>query len=233
MKRPAATAILLAGAVAACAGPPAVPPPEPGRPRELQAPHDEPPPGVFHRVLGGQTLFTIARTYSVSVEQVVDANGIGDPHRIGTDALLFIPGVEHILEVPITVVPVPGGRFLLPTDGPVRSGFGPRNGRMHYGLDLGAPAGAKVRAARSGTVLYAGSGYRGYGKLVILDHGDGFRTLYAHNRSLRTRSGRHVRAGEVIADVGASGNATGPHLHFEIRFHDRPVNPAPYLSFRP
>ena len=245
-----ATAFLLAN-LAGCAAPPMQPParrsPHPagavagpaeagGPPQPLDEPSmrdDEPPPGVFYTILRGQTLFNIARTYEVRLEAIVEANEIADPDRIEAGALLFIPGVEHLLEVPVTVPAVPDVRFLLPADGPIHSGFGPRGGRMHYGLDIGAPAGGRVRAARPGTVLYAGSGYRGYGKLVILDHGDGFRTLYAHNRRLRTRAGHRVDAGEVIADIGATGNATGPHLHFEIRLDDRPVDPARYLDSAP
>ncbi|MGD8374739.1 MAG: LysM peptidoglycan-binding domain-containing M23 family metallopeptidase [Acidobacteriota bacterium] len=238
-------ALLLLGAawLAACAPPhlpPEAPPPsaeEPG-PEETggagAGEPEQPPPGVFHQVLRGQTLFTIARTYGVPMGAIVEANGIADPDRIETGALLFVPGAPEVLDVPITVGPgVPGPPLVVPVAGPINSRFGPRHGRMHYGLDIGAPSGTPVRAARDGTVLYAGNGYRGYGRLVILDHGDGYRTLYAHNRRLRARAGQKVRAGEVIAEVGASGNATGPHLHFEVRLDDRPVDPLLYVMPEP
>ena len=88
-----------------------------------------------------------------------------------------------------------------------------------------------MRAARAGRVSYSGSGYRGYGKLVILDHDDGYQTLYAHNRRLLVRTGQKVRPGEVIARVGGTGNATAPHLHFEIRKDGRPLDPAGFLRF--
>ena len=194
---------------------------------------DQVPPGIFHPVTRGQTLYTIARTYGVTLSTLVQANEIEDPDRIEAGMLLFVPGAPETMEVPITVGPgarpAPGLRFLQPAAGPLNSGYGPRRGRMHYGVDIGAPAGSAVLAARDGTVLYAGSAYRGYGKLVILDHGDGYRTLYAHNRQLLVRAGRSVRRGDIIARVGSSGNATGPHLHFEIRKNDRPLDPAPYL----
>ena len=223
-----------------CARPPTLPAAEPSpatRPPAAEdeqigpvASQDQPPPGVFHRILRGQTLYTIARTYGAPPGAIAEANDLVDPDRIEAGALLFVPGAERILDVPITVPRIPEVRFLSPAEGPINSRFGRRRGRMHYGLDIGAPAGSAVRAAQPGKVLYAGDGYRGYGKLVILDHGNGFQTLYAHNRRLRTRTGREVRAGDVIAEVGATGNASGPHLHFEIRRGDRPVDPSPYLT---
>jgi murein DD-endopeptidase MepM/ murein hydrolase activator NlpD len=186
-------------------------------------------------VVRGQTLYTIARTYGISLSALVQANDVEDPNRIEAGMLLFIPGAPETMEVPLTVgpgaPPTPDLRFLLPAAGPLNSGYGPRWGRMHYGVDIGAPAGSPVRAARDGVVLYAGSGYRGYGKLVILDHGSGYRTLYAHNQKLLARVGRSVRAGDIIGRVGSTGNATGPHLHFEIRRNDRPLDPGPYLQY--
>lgn len=201
----------------------------PATPEELDA--SEPPPGVFHPVLRGQTLYTIARTYGVPLETIVQANRIAEPARIETGALLFIPGAAAPLEVAITLPDATGGRFLRPVAGPVNSGFGPRRkGRMHYGVDFGAAPGAEVYAARDGVVLYAGTGYQGYGRLIILEHDDGYQTLYAHNRKLLAREGDTVCAGEVIALVGATGNASGPHLHFEVRRNQHPVDPAPFLA---
>jgi murein DD-endopeptidase MepM/ murein hydrolase activator NlpD len=227
--------------LAACAGAPPpepevppVPAPGPAAPPEPDA-GEEPPPGVFHRIERGQTLFTIARTYGVAMDAIVEANGIADRDRIEAGGLLFIPGAATVLDVPATALPRPAPevRLLSPADGPVRSAFGPRGGRMHYGVDIDAAAGSKVRAAADGTVLYAGSSYRGYGQLVILDHGDGVRTLYAHNRRLLASTGQTVRAGEVIAEVGGTGNASAPHLHFEVRLGGRPVDPAPFLGTAP
>jgi murein DD-endopeptidase MepM/ murein hydrolase activator NlpD len=194
----------------------------------------EPPPGVFHQVRRGQTLYTIARTYGVPLPAITEANRLEDPGRIEAGALLFIPGATAPVEVAITLPPLPdgsGGRLMRPVEGPVNSGFGPRrNGRMHYGLDFGAASGSEVLAARDGVVLYAGNGYQGYGNLIILEHGDGYQTLYAHNRKLVAHAGDSVRAGDVIALVGASGNASGPHLHFEVRRNQHAVDPTPFLE---
>jgi len=101
---------------------------------------------------------------------------------------------------------------------------------MHYGLDFGAASGSEVFAARDGVVLYAGSGYQGYGRLIIIEHDDGYQTLYAHNRKLLVHEGDAVCAGDVIALVGATGNASGPHLHFEVRRNQHAVDPAPFLE---
>lgn len=206
------------------------------------APHDtrpthpaaqQPPPGVFHRIETGQTLYTISNTYGVAMATIAAANDLADPDRIEAGETLFIPGAEQLLAVEATALPgsIPRGLFQKPVQAGLNSPYGQRRGRMHYGVDLGAPAGAPVRAARAGTVSYAGSGYRGYGKLVILDHSDGYQTLYAHNSRLMARKGKKVAAGQIIAHVGATGNATAPHLHFEIRRHGRPQDPALYLTF--
>jgi murein DD-endopeptidase MepM/ murein hydrolase activator NlpD len=190
----------------------------------------QPPPGVFHRIETGQTLHTISKTYDVTVETLTAANDLADPDRIEVGEMLFIPGAGHVLDVPATGS-IPRGLFQRPVQARLNSAYGRRRGGMHYGVDLGAPKGAPVRAARAGRVSYAGSGYRGYGKLVIIDHSDGYQTFYAHNSRLIARKGKKVTAGQIIAHVGATGNATAPHLHFEIRKNGRPQNPALYLSF--
>ena len=125
---------------------------------------------------------------------------------------------------------IPSGPFCWPLSGELMSPFGLRAGRMHSGLDLKAAPGAKIKASRSGRVLYSGSGFRGYGNVVILDHGDGFLTIYAHNLKNLVHEDERVEAGATIALVGQTGNATSPHLHFEIRSGDRPVDPLRFLG---
>lgn len=138
------------------------------------------------------------------------------------------PGPGEIPEY--TPLPVWRGGFMRPVAGRITSGFGERfhpilrHRRMHTGVDFGAPHGAPVRAAAAGVVLLAAySG--GYGNCVILDHGDGRTTLYAHCSVLLVREGQEVRQGQVIARVGSTGLSTGPHLHFEVRVNGTPVNP--------
>jgi|GEM_PF-5541971 len=109
------------------------------------------------------------------------------------------------------------------------SKFGMRNGRMHLGVDLLAPAGTDIHAADSGTVVF--TGYRNsYGLLVIIEHGNGFTTYYSHCSSVSVNAGDDVVKGQKIADVGRTGNATGTHVHFEVRANGVCVNPANYIS---
>jgi murein DD-endopeptidase MepM/ murein hydrolase activator NlpD len=116
-----------------------------------------------------------------------------------------------------------------PVRAPVGDRFGPRGNRFHPGIDFPAPYGARVHAARSGRVVYAGWDSGGYGYLVTLAHGKGVRTMYAHLSRVRVRVGRWIRAGALLGNVGATGEATGPHLHFEVRVRGAAVNPLPAL----
>jgi len=121
-------------------------------------------------------------------------------------------------------------RLLPPVAGTVSSGFGHRSGGRHAGIDIPAPAGTEVRAAAPGLAEYVGNGMRGYGSVVILDHGEGITTLYGHLATIRVQSGETVLAGAVIGTVGRSGNATTHHLHFELRVDGKTVDPGPYLN---
>ena len=129
----------------------------------------------------------------------------------------------------------PAASRLPPADGPVSSPFGrrihpiTRKRSFHEGVDIAAPEGAEIRALRAGTVVRAGP-MGSYGLTVEIDHGDGTRTRYAHASRLHVRKGDRVDAGEGVADVGATGRATGPHLHLEVLRGDRPVDPMPILE---
>lgn len=123
--------------------------------------------------------------------------------------------------------PNPGG-LSWPVSGPVVSGFGPRGGRLHEGIDIIAASGTPVRASAAGTVIHAGW-LGGYGLLVVIDHGGGLSTAYAHNSSLARGVGARVVQGEVIAYVGSTGNSSGPHVHFEVRVNGTAVDPMGYL----
>ncbi|HET6946574.1 MAG TPA: peptidoglycan DD-metalloendopeptidase family protein [bacterium] len=121
--------------------------------------------------------------------------------------------------------------FIWPARGVFTSGFGIRRHpifrirRMHTGQDIAAPYGTSVQAASDGRVIYTGW-FGGYGKIVVIDHGDGVSTLYAHLSRILTRSGARVRRGEVVGRVGSTGYSTGPHVHFEVRVNGRPIDPA-------
>ena len=100
--------------------------------------------------------------------------------------------------------------------------------KLHTGIDFGAPANSPAVAGADGVVIYAGW-YNGYGNTVVISHGNGISTLYAHNNSLCVTKGQSVKRGQQIAYIGSTGNSTGPHCHFEVRINGTPVNPAPYL----
>ncbi len=99
----------------------------------------------------------------------------------------------------------------------------------HLGIDIAAATGAPVYASDSGVVVYAGGIAGGYGLMVMIDHGNGFTTLYAHNSEIVVKCGQDVGKGQVISYAGSTGNSTGPHLHFEIRYQGMFVNPHDYL----
>lgn len=115
-------------------------------------------------------------------------------------------------------------RFAWPVEGRLNSGFGARRGRGHDGIDIGAKRGTPVRAAEAGRVIYSGR-LGDYGNLVIVKHGGSWATVYAHNRKNRVRKDAFVERGDVIAEVGSTGNASGPHLHFEIRRSNAAIDP--------
>ncbi|MDZ8264140.1 murein hydrolase activator EnvC family protein [Nostoc sp. ChiQUE01b] len=126
------------------------------------------------------------------------------------------------------------GIMAYPSDAATSSPFGWRihpilgYRRFHAGLDFAASYGSKIRAADSGTVIFAGW-YGGYGRAVIIDHGNGMTTLYGHTSELYVSEGQAVERGQAIAAVGSTGFSTGPHLHFEVRRNGTPVDPANYL----
>lgn len=121
------------------------------------------------------------------------------------------------------------GSFIYPVSGyRLTSKFGPRWGRMHYGIDLACSTGTKIRASDGGTVIF--SGYSGsYGYVVKIDHGGGYVTVYAHCSKLYVKKGEAVYQGQHIANVGSTGRSTGPHCHFEIQYLGTPKNPLNYL----
>lgn len=121
------------------------------------------------------------------------------------------------------------------TNGYIGSGYGSRADPIgggvehHLGIDFDAPIGTAIHAVADGVVTFVGE-RTGYGNVVEIDHGNGYMTRYAHNRTNAVRVGERVHAGQVIAQVGETGRATGPHCHFEVWLHGRPVNPIAYVN---
>ena len=123
-----------------------------------------------------------------------------------------------------------GITFVRPTKGIVTSRFGARWGSVHTGTDIGVATGTPIYAAASGTVIF--SGWKGtLGKFIVVNHGNGIQTYYAHCSALLVSKGDTVTAGQLIAKVGNTGRSTGPHLHFEIRLNGSALNPQKYIGF--
>jgi len=200
--------------------------------------------GVMHIVQPGQTLWRIARAYDVPLETIARVNGISDPTRVDVGVPIFIPGARATIDVAPYPAPPPSARrspgfrpdtsadFLWPVDGGefMRPYGEPRRHHVHAGVDIRGTRGQEILASRDGIVAFAGRTRGGYGTMVIVDHGDGVQTLYAHAQKVLVATGDTVARGTPIALVGRTGNATTEHCHFELRVDNRPVDPVPYLQ---
>jgi len=199
------------------------------------------PRGSRGLVRSGDTVLSVAQRYGMTVSDLLRLNpgvemasltpGIqlrvapSTPMRAhmllalrpaGSGALSW-PDLPNLPQVPQAPLPGSGpGDYIWPTQGVFSSGYGWRWGRMHKGIDLANRTGTPIVAAKEGRVSFAGWHDGGYGYLVEISHADGSTTRYAHNSRLLVGQGQEVRQGEVISQMGSTGNSTGPHLHFEI-----------------
>lgn len=195
-----------------------------------------------HAPLGRRTLVFGTRGWDVAALQFALAwhgfpSGPFDGHLgLRTEAALRRFQVWAGLEVlgtagPSTFValraPVPTSPLTLsaPVQGPTGDTYGPRGKRFHSGLDFRVPSGTPVTAAGSGLVVFAGQQTGGWGKFVVVKHGSGVRTLYAHLSRIDVKLGQHVPSGAAVGLVGATGGASGPHLHFEVLVRGAAVDP--------
>ncbi len=192
--------------------------------------------GILHLIKEGQTLTDISRTYGVSIDRITVANGITDPSRIFAGDEILIPGATTALWE--TVIRFSHGqrtRFIWALEGEVVSEFGwrvhPVLGMRHHhnGIDIDVPTGTIVHAAAAGKVFFIGE-QEGYGTTVILKHADEYYTLYGHLSKPLVYVGQFVEIGQGIAESGNTGISSEPHLHFEIRNREFPVDPRSYLS---
>jgi len=194
---------------------------------------------VVYTVQEGDFLNKVARIFNVTVSEIAGANNIVNPNILYIGQELVIPRDQSSFSLNTTentrfrsVTTVSrggsGSGFLWPSVGRITSTFGSRNGGFHHGLDIAAPKGSAVKAARCGRIEFVGW-LNVYGRTVIIDHGDGYQTLYAHNDQFLVKEGQYVVAGEKVATIGATGNTTGPHLHFEIIVDGRRIDPLNFL----
>lgn len=208
--------------------------------------------GRYHVVRKGETISTIAQGYRLSSSRLSQFNGIADPKSLRAGQKLYLPDrikKKRFKKLPIDRIiedemrkdqtamqrsgKAPRARkskihFRWPVKGSIMSKFGIRNGRRHDGIDIDADSGAPIYAAADGVVVFEGK-MRGYGKLILLKHKANFFTAYAHNSANKVKRGSKVKSGDVIAKVGKTGRATGPHLHFEIREGQKARNPLFFL----
>jgi lipoprotein NlpD len=119
--------------------------------------------------------------------------------------------------------------IIWPIQGPVNSPFGPRGKRFHAGIDIGSPFYQEVKAAMDGEVILARHSRNGYGNVVVVRHDLGYTTVYGHLNVIIAKEGEPVRQGQAIGGVGSTGRSTGPHLHFEVRHENRPLDPLSIL----
>ena len=240
-----------------------------------------PPRPASHTLAKGETLWTVAVRYGLSVKSIKDANRFADAAHLAPGTLVKLPGQSAYTlgeetaefkqvsfvqpDAPKAALPPPAPAtaaatdddedgivvpqkcaparrlaprssstgFIWPVDGDVISPFGNRRRRhRHAGVDLKAPRGTPIVAARDGWVVFSGV-VRGHGRVVVLEHEDGYHTVYAHNSknlvSPEKDGDRLIKAGERIAILGSSGNATCAHVHFEIRSDGQPVDPMGFL----
>jgi murein DD-endopeptidase MepM/ murein hydrolase activator NlpD len=194
--------------------------------------------GIFHVLKSGQGMADIARAYGISLKEILKANHKKGDVDLQPGEVLYLPGATYLSRqdvkwLSLASLEIKKG-FLKPTTGRFADGFGPRlhpiTGKeaFHEGLDLAPGWRARVVASQDGRVQFAAL-RAGFGRLIILDHGNGLTSWYAHLDDILVKPQQLVKRGDLIGKVGKTGRVTGPHLHFEIRLNGIPQNPLLYL----
>jgi murein DD-endopeptidase MepM/ murein hydrolase activator NlpD len=200
---------------------------------ELLIPPSE---GLVITLQRGESVKELLETYNISPLVFMQVNNIQSPLELRAGRLLFLPGVKPQASLDrLAKVREEENRYLWPVRGRITSYFGRRNLGMgtasfHRAVDVAAPTGTAITAARSGTVVYAGWSNQGYGNLVKLQHQGGDETWYAHQSEILVSVGQYVKQTQVIGLVGSTGLSTGPHLHFELHEGGTAVDPLAYLQ---
>jgi len=198
------------------------------------APYVRPPakitptiPGVYHRVEKGQTLWRISKMYNCELDEITRVNHIPDTTTIEVGQLIFIPNRQK----PQSSVPnYFFDDFIWPLKGKIISAFGQTSHNMiNKGINIQPYGNLSVVAARSGRIVFCSDNFGSFGKTIIIDHGDGFTTVYTRNSQVFVKPGDAVERGFVIAKAGQAGRDRNAYLHFEIRKGHLPQNPYFYL----
>ena len=201
--------------------------------------------GIIYTVKSGDTLSKIATKYNIDAAEIISCNNFGNSLKIGQK--IIVPGAKKLAEAaPVsqavrnytglsiikdiikpTNIPVSGSRMVWPTQGHNISQY---YSWRHTGVDIANHVGTPVYAADSGTVIIAANGWNGgYGKTIVIDHGNGKKTRYGHSSQLLVKVGDEVEKGQEIMLMGSTGNSTGPHLHFELFVNGSRTNPLNYI----
>lgn len=184
-------------------------------------------PGIYHRVEKGQTLWRISKIYNVDLDEIARTNRIPDATSIEPGQLIFIPSAQKKQYLSKQTF---AEGFSWPLKGRVITSFGQTfNDMINKGINMQRVRSEEVIASRSGKVTFYDSNFENFGKTIIIDHGDGFSTVYAKNSEVFVKIGDYVQRGTVIAKVGSSDRDKNTYLHFEIRKGHIPQNPYFYL----
>jgi len=190
---------------------------------ELQEPEKI---GIYHKVEHGETIWRIAKTYDVAIDDIIKVNNIPDAAQVEENQLIFIPGVFAAKEIASDVRETEKD-FVWPVEGKVIRHFGQKyNSRLNKGIDIEVFKNEIVRASRSGQVVFADY-LSGYGQTIIVDHTDGYYSVYAQNGKLLVKLGEYVVKNRDIAYVGQGDDRA--YLHFEIRKNTIERNPLHFL----
>ena len=203
--------------------------------------------GNYIQIGSNESLGSISKKHRVSVSEIKRVNSNS---RFRSGDWIYIPKKKGLLDIlyyskrnEIEIIsgevayfskgnknkfmwPVPSSRV-------ISSFYGHRGGRPHQGIDIPGKYGSSIVSIANGKVIYSGRGISGYGNMTIIDHGNGYHSVYAHAQKNYTSKGDRVYKGQVIAKVGSTGRSTGPHLHFEIRYKNIPRNPIVYYPKHP
>jgi murein DD-endopeptidase MepM/ murein hydrolase activator NlpD len=186
--------------------------------------------GSYHEVRRGQTLWSISKAYDVPLDNLIKSNRLPDASKIEVGQLIFVPGKTDNKSVVAHTKASKIESFIWPIKGKVVSYFGSTSNLVqNKGIDIEVPNNRNVIASRSGKISFVSDNLEGYGKTIIIDHPEGFQTVYAYNSKIIAALNTYVNQGDVIAKTGSTGRAKGPMLHFEIRKNHKAQNPFYYL----
>jgi murein DD-endopeptidase MepM/ murein hydrolase activator NlpD len=214
-------------------------------------PRDSDLAGKYYKVKPGDTLSEISKNYHISVQEIMEVNGIENERALPIDQTLFLPDTDSISKkiatiklkqipkkIPIKTSPKKVSTskaskfFIFPVpNGVVIYHYSKQKNKPYDGIGIKAPMGAKVLSALDGRVLFVGDDNTKFGLLVIIEHEEPFITVYTHLDKALVKTGQTIKQGQVIGIVGQSGGVKIPHLHFQIRVNHRPHDPKLYLNF--